>query len=511
MKNINDLEHSIENLRSTTSPTTDQRILTDASAALAQSTQTYSDSKQTSLRRTIMKKHWPKFAAAAVIIVAGLGVLVLLSNGQATLYAQVIEATENARTIHVIGKDLQNGQLKKGIEVWYQRGAGVVESRWENGIETLREIDNGKYAWQYFVGNELATRSKSIDPLGVVARILDTKSFKQRLKRDTARDKTFDGIRLSAYSSTNPKATWGMTAWLDELDRIRSWEKRHLLDNGQWEKYRIGQVEYDVEIQANIFTLDPDVKVVEVDTILEDIFDLEKATFKEEVLGLVFAVHEVKRCEGGIIYLVSSVRPTDETRQKIRPRKARPSYGDFQLRAKLLGPAAQDQPYQTVDLGTVRHADLYAEWNLFLPREFASEEPTNCELLIYIYTRGNLQKKIKAEGLPWHTRLKPEIALAARQKATLQSVLGEVYSTARALEPFTGVWLGIKPLRYTDKEREAYVEELRSRHYPPDKIRDMLTGKERCPVLARSRKPSEISKEKWGQDRKEYLEEIQNK
>lgn len=511
MKNINDLEHSIENLRSTTSPTTDQRILTDASATLAQSTQTYSESKQTSLRRTIMKSNWTKFATAAAVIVAVVGVLVLLSNGEATLYAQVIQGIDNARTIHVIGKDFADGQWQKGLEVWYQRGAGVVESRWENGIETLREIDNGKYAWQYFVGNELATRSKSIDPLGVVARILDTKSFKQRLERDTARDKTFHGIHLSAYSGTNPRATWGMTVWLDELKRLRHWEKRRLLDSGQWKKYRTGQVEYDVEIEANIFTLDPDVRVVEVDTILEDIFDLEKATFREEVLGLVFAVHEVKRCEGGIIYLVSSVRPTDETRQKVRPRKARPSYGNFSLSAKLLGPAGQDHPYQRVGLGNVQHADLYAQWDLFLPRELASEEPTNCELSVYVYTRGNLQKEIKVEGLPWHTRLKPEIALAARQNATLQSVLGEVYSTARALEPFTGVVLDIKPLRHTDKEMEAYVEELRFRRYPPDKIRDMLAGKERCPVLARSRKPSEISKEKWGQDRKEYLEEIQNK
>lgn len=121
MKKINNLERSLENLRLKTSPATDQRILSDASDALAQSSQRYSDSKQTSSRRTIMKKHWPKLAAAAVIIVAVVASITVLQESSTPAYAleQTIQANHSVRTIHI--RDFPAG-AERPKEFWAEFG-----------------------------------------------------------------------------------------------------------------------------------------------------------------------------------------------------------------------------------------------------------------------------------------------------------------------------------------------------------------------------------------------------
>ena len=114
MKNTNDLEKSIENLQLKTSPATDQRILTDALAALAQST-------QTSSRRTIMKKHWPKFAAAAAVITVAIFSswwFQLSPDMASSAYAELTQAIDNTKAaewVHVNVDDTRvSEQVKEG-------------------------------------------------------------------------------------------------------------------------------------------------------------------------------------------------------------------------------------------------------------------------------------------------------------------------------------------------------------------------------------------------------------
>lgn len=104
MKEIKRIEKSIRTLRVKTSDALDERILADASAALAESSEEKQARKQTNLRRIIMKSNWTKFAAAAAVIVAVVILWVSLVNKSATpAYAleQTIQANHSVRSIHI--------------------------------------------------------------------------------------------------------------------------------------------------------------------------------------------------------------------------------------------------------------------------------------------------------------------------------------------------------------------------------------------------------------------------
>ncbi len=110
MKHTNDLERSLENLQLKTTAETDQRILGDALAALAQST-------RNSLRSTIMKKHWPKLAAAAVIIVAIMGSWLFQASPDmaSSAYAELLQAVDNSKaTEWVHFRTIQAGEEVEG-------------------------------------------------------------------------------------------------------------------------------------------------------------------------------------------------------------------------------------------------------------------------------------------------------------------------------------------------------------------------------------------------------------
>lgn len=168
--------------------------------------------------RILMKNPFTKFAVAAVILCV-FGLLILFGNGN-TLYAQVIEAIENANTIHAVTESLNDGKWEKDTEVWYEHGKGVVETGWGNGDKTFVRIDNGQYMWEYHAGNNYARRSKTINPMGVTKKLLNTDSFKEQATRESGQDKAVDGVRYMAYIQSNPESTWRNLIWLDEINRV---------------------------------------------------------------------------------------------------------------------------------------------------------------------------------------------------------------------------------------------------------------------------------------------------
>ena len=104
MNSADDIDQSIKKLRFTTSPAADERILADASAALAQARKTSLDASRSSVWRIIMKSHWTKLGAAAAVIVAAAVLFpIALDETAAPAYAieQTVEATRAVRSIQV--------------------------------------------------------------------------------------------------------------------------------------------------------------------------------------------------------------------------------------------------------------------------------------------------------------------------------------------------------------------------------------------------------------------------
>lgn len=461
-----------------------------------------------------MKSRITKLAAAAAIIIIGL--VVLFGDGQATLYAQVMKGLESARTIHVVGKSLRNGQWGKFLEVWYDREQGVVETEWMNGRQLYTRIDNGKYEWRHEAGSRLAKRSQSVDPRGIIRRILNIQAFKEEAEKYASYDKTVNGVQCSAYVSSSGKTR--IVTWLDGDNRVRGWEKSRLLDDGQWETYRIGEVEYDIEPEPNTFLPDfgPDVKIVEVDTILDAYFSLDKAIFTKEALGFIFAVHKVKRCQGNMIYVVCSLRPTEETRKEVPAHAQGPavwSFGSFNLGASyecIDASSGHSRSYQVVDLSLIYHGGLEVWSALLIPTGSWPEVIDQCELEAYISVIGcELKRKRTAKGVPCEERFKPiAVVPLPAEELGLDTILEEVYSTAKTLEAFVGYdKLILKSIPYTDKEMEDWIRENpsdpRAQEYRSDKSLRMHHG---GPT-----KPSETSKEDWARDRIEYLQKVKSK
>ena len=464
--------------------------------------------------KTIMKSRITKFGSAAAIIFCVLGLLVFFGNGE-TLYAQVIKAIENARTIHAVTKNLDNGQWEKNTEVWYDQNKGVVETSWDKGEKTYMRIDNGQHMWKYRAGDNFAKRSKTIDPMGVARKLLNVDSFKKQAIRDPSKDKVVNDIRYLAYVRSNPENTYRILTWLDEAKRVRGWEKMHLLDSGQWETYRIGEVEYNVELSPNVFVPDfgEDVAIVDVDTKLDEYFDLEDALFTKEELGLIFAVHELVRCEGDLIFAVSSIRPVDAWRKKVRSSDSPAwNYGSFSFGSswKRLDKYGRGRSYQPINLAEIYQAGLQVRWTLFFPEGFEPGGVEKCELEVYMYNHGALARKRSELGLPTRERFKPIAVLPLpKESIALAEVMDKVYSTTNELPFVASAMLTLKSVPFTDEEMEKYIKE-----YPDSgetiKYRSGDRSKTARLHHGQSSKPSEISEKDWIKDRMDYLQVIEN-
>ena len=75
------------------------------------------------------------------------------------------------------------------------------------------------------------------------------------------------------------------------------------------------EVYYNVPIDPNRFepSFGPNVQIIGSETFTDHRFALGKAIVVKEVMGLVFAVHELKRVEGGPVFVLSSTRASDQT------------------------------------------------------------------------------------------------------------------------------------------------------------------------------------------------------
>ena len=395
------------------------------------------------LRRLIMKSSLGIAACAVVGMVAW---LVFSIAATETLYAQVNKAIEEARTIHIVVKRLQEGQWVKHGEVFYERGVGVAEYSYRDGRTSYFRIDNGRNAWMKGRHGYIV-RSTSSDPMGIVKKMFrqttDILQGKRNATRDPNGDTIVDGVPCKLYVRTEPAMSgWKMRVWIDEKGFMRRYEKRHKRD-GKWETYSIFEARYDIPIDRSLFALEdvPEIKVIDRDKLFETKFSLEKALFKKETMGLICAVHELKRVEGDMIYLVTSIRPTAATIMefgRIDPIAGGgcSTYGDFMIGTGWKRVDGGERSYQPVTIAQINNDGLSAQWTLLQRKGSWPEEVKDFELSASVYTRWELQERLKAEGKEWWQRFRPMTTLPLPEKETpLAIVVYRTYADAASLEP----------------------------------------------------------------------------
>ena len=414
--------------------------------------------------RTIMKSRISKLAAAAVVVIA----VFLLFDRTPTLYAQIMEVLEDTQTVHLVGENLIDGQLTTDTEVWYDRDKGIVRTFWHEGQKSSILIDDGKHMWYYSKLNDVVTRSKSRrDSIDIIEKLLEINNFKSGVDRDPDNDKIIDGIMCKAYVFSSTQKSKIARFWIDESKRVRIYEKAQLGGDGQWHKISICRAEYNIPIEPNIFVPDfgSSAKKIHVDKSIEEKFDLGKAVFSKETDGLIFAVHELKKCENNMTYIVCSIRPTEEIRHKAK------TYG--LTTARMFGyfdwlPLSKAEQYYPIRLLEMYHDGLLVRWNLMVPRTSLSEKTDEFEVGICIKYEGRLANKREQENMPTEVIFDPICVLPfEKQQLLLEKAITDTYSEYERLQPLEELdllWLRLgRFTKPTVTDEKDYAEQIMHR------------------------------------------------
>lgn len=393
-------------------------------------------------RRILMRSSIGIAACVAVGIVAW---VVVGTAAPETLYAQAIKAIEQARTVHIVGRELRDAKWVKAMEAFYERGVGVAEYGYGEGRSFFR-IDDGKHCWRK-TGSGPLVRSQSADTLGIVKKAFRSAAKalegQQNVTRDPEGDRVIDGVDCRQYVLLWSQGRLRTLIWADDADRVRRFEKQRPAGD-KWETYRVVEIRYDIPIDRSRFQVktSPAVTVIDAEKLLAERFSLEKALFEKELMGLIFAVHELQHCDNGMIFVVCSLRPSEAVIRELGPIHSATMgsivYGDFQLDSSWKRVDGKERCYQPIHLGSLQYDGMDAKWLLLHPLGAWPEGTTTCELSAYVYTRGKLQEKRTQAGLEWYQRFRPLAELTLPPiKLPLKEVIRAIYADVLATEPIS--------------------------------------------------------------------------
>lgn len=466
-----------------------------------------------------MKSRIMKLAAAAAVMCV---LLLVFNNAESTLYAQVIASIRKARTVHALGYAPQDGRMEKVNEIWYERGAGIKVAGKYDGNERV-VIDNGQWRWEHRQNNHFAVRNKSLGIDGLPREITEPSRYLDKCVRDSAGDMLVDGVPCELYVGSYPgrSGSTRLMFWISHERRPRRFEER-VLENGIWKTVELAQVEYDIDFDSSVFepNFGPGVDIVNGDEMLVDTvngakmldahFSLDNAVFTKEEMGLVFAVHEIKRCQSDLIFAVTSLRPSEQTLKDIKSEDPRAhNYGDYHFGSCWERTDGRDTSFSPIELGWIYHGGLVVKWTVFVPNGFEAGQVTQCKFdLDPLFTEGKLAMKRTETGLPVRERLKPIVTLLLPdEQVSLENLVGGVYDVVELFEPIVAEEsLTLKPIPFTDEEMEDFTKRV-----PSDGITTEWKAGNKSVRLwhGQSKKPSQINKDTWAEDRLTYIQEKQ--
>ncbi len=446
--------------------------------------------------RRFDKRKWllPTTLGAAATILIGLTIGSILFGSPRSLYAKAVKAIAKARSVHAVGKTMRDGQWQTTFEVWYDRERGVAE--WSSYFDDqVLRIDDGTHQWLYRSQTGKALRTKSKDAMGPVAELLDfDKLFEHReqWEREPAEDKNINGIACRVYvaiiDTPNPNSEKIRSRlWFDDRERLHRAEE-HWFRDGRWHDDEQVTISYDLVIDSGRFepSFDENVVVVDTSQVLEDRFNLEDAIFTTERMGLVFAMHELKRVEGGDMYLVHTTRPAQATIDRfgriLSHRDGTKVYGTFVLEAPYELIDGQRCYYQPMSLATQFLDGMRVEWLVLLQKAGRPLGTETCKFIASVYTREKLQKRYKDAGEPWYINGEHlgELRLPT-ESVSMDDVVRAVYDEASLLNGvggrFTEVALILKPGPLSERQQQEEIERGTDR----EKVKQMMRGRRTAP------------------------------
>jgi hypothetical protein len=463
-------------------------------------------------RRMIMNRI-TKLSAAAVIII---GLLVFYNTSNSTLYAQAVKAMQKAKTVHCTGYGLKNGQMVKANEMWYKRNVGYKMIWNQKDIEKLM-IDDGQHRWQYQTGQDFAVKSKSVTTEQLPREITETSRYLDKCVKEQGRTELIDGFICQVYIGSYPEKedTTRLIFWVDENMRPRKFEEK-ILENDVWKMIERVNIEYDKEINIAVFKPEfgSNVEIIQGDKVLDESFSLDNAIFTQEDMSLIFAVHEVRKCQSDVIFTVTSLRPNQTLSGRFISKGITAwNYGDYQFGPcyERLDKKGKATSYSPVKLAWFYRDGLLIQWTVFIPRGFEPGQVNSIKLeLYYLYASGSWGAERIEKGLSDRLRFNPIATLPLPDNTvSLESQLTKTYNYMKLLEPMQAEkHLQLKSIPFTDEEMEQWCKD-----HPDSGIAKSYrssNGSRRL-LLSQSKSASQISYEDWSKDIQEIINKHQNR
>jgi hypothetical protein len=396
--------------------------------------------------------------AASLVLVAGLWWILA---GGTTLYAQVVNAIQRTRTLHMttlVHADREKAAQHAG-ETWYERGVGFRET-----IGSDVHLGNQKNFWSYVEGSKLAIRSDSHGIDDIVNRMLDNEIIQAlkdaRTERDASGDETIDGQPCRSYvltnfaSATDPALKSGkkrLRIMLDDQSRIM---RAYIEDRSddRWLTQLTMSWKYDVPVDRALFEprFGNDVKIVDADTVFDKFVDLQGAVHHEERNGIEFAIHHVERFQNGGILVVSSVRGAADTLKKYPLTRRGVRVGQFFVDGPAVNYQGSPQggDFFRIDLATADHEGINVRWWALVPRNTPPNHfeitPDKVKLPVGISPRGEFAKAHFTDGLSQQWDVVLDLP-RTDHLPTLDAVAKHVYADLSTLDAIPFKWLDMGP------------------------------------------------------------------
>lgn len=372
---------------------------------------------------------------AVSCLVAILSIAAILSFFQSgTVYAQVLSTLRRAKSIHAAGYGFQDGQAVRQSEIWHVRGVGT-RIQGQRGDQLIEMYDNGRDRYEYVQGNEYAVKKRAQSEL-LPPELVEPLRYLENARRDTSRDRTIEGTSGQCYERRDPDTLSLM--WIDEVMQFRRYEE-YRRNADQWEQVELVEIDYDepINIQMPPATFEQrGIRIVEPTQVLETRYRIENAIARAEVLGLVFAVHELHKC-GDYLFITCSVRPTTQSLDDLRKAGHNEALADhiglggFDLSTwwqRKADGSIEERPYAIAGLGHLSHKGVDIRWYAMLARGRWPGQDERLEVCAHVRTDGRLQELRRQSGLDWHGQFRPLVTVnIPSEQSDLASLAGDLF------------------------------------------------------------------------------------
>ncbi len=428
---------------------------------------------------------------AATVAGCCLAVIILgwIALGPFTLHAQVVKALKNASSLHFIHWS-PNG----GGEAWYEHGEGLrLVARYKSGELTVVENRDGQ--WKHNKGQAFATKMKKIDPQyrREILDVLSGEEFRELLKSGPVRRETVNGIECDVYEMTDEKHKFRAVAYVGPRNRAHRFEEFDIDSNGEMRLIESCDFFYDIDIPDETFLPDfgPGVVIHDGASYLDERFNPDEALFTQEYLGHIVAIHDVQRVEGGMVFEIASIRPTEETIQKCRPLDSFGGTGSY-----VHGDLSAYWPWErltdgsgrgrfTENLARANLDGLGIYWILRVPYGDWPAPTNEWAVGLQVQARASeLVAELEAEGKKSYKPILPVVALpAAGKELSLPQLADIIHTDLSLLESVMfqpELWLGTdrdNPQIGPDGEELYYQKTLPPSHISVDEFEKAIRSK----------------------------------